>query len=198
MSLRKIVIKDYRSWISSFFFQSFVILIIEWLAFHKIFSFWFFHGWEASWLMGNTGGIFTLKTLMQSHGFISALNLMLFGWNPQGWFAMAFLLHFLVTIALMIAVGRLSKNRLLGFIAAVIFVATTADHDVITWGSFESLYAAQTLGFYLMLLAYLFFRKTQKKIYYLLSFILFAISAVLRESGIIFIPLLFLFELLFF
>lgn len=178
--------------------QSFILLLVEWLAFHKIFSFWFFHGWEASWLIGNTNGIFTLKTLMQSHGFISALNLILFGWNPHGWFATAFLFHFLVTMALLLTIRKLSHNSVVAFIASLLFVATTADHDVITWGSFESLYAVQTFGFFITILFFVKYHETKKKLFYFLSLLSFLFSALLRESGLIFIPLLFLFEFIFY
>jgi len=174
----------------NYFFQFIVFTILAYTGFHRIFSFWFFHGWETSWLVGLTGGDFNLVNLMKSHGFISYFNLLLFGWNPTGWFVTAFLLHIAVTVTMSYFISRMTGKRVIGFISGLLFVVSTAHHDVVTWGTFESLYAAQTLGFLLTLLCFYLYSKTNKRLFYIFSLLIFSLALVLRESGIIGIALL--------
>lgn len=172
------------------------ILALAVSGFYQIFSFWFFHGWETSWLLGLTGGDFSLLNLMKSHGFVMYFNLLLFGWNPTGWYLTALIFHILVCWTLLYFVSKITKSLILGFLSSLIFVTTTAHHDVVTWGSFESLYAVQTLGFYVALIFFYKFRKTKKYLYIASCIVIFLMSIVLRESGLIFIPVVFLFDLI--
>lgn len=184
--------------VRSYFLQLVIMAVIALLAYHKIFSFWFYHGWEASWLFGLTGGDFSLINLMKSHGFVSYLNLLLFGWNPKGWFFTALIFHLISTLLITIFVSRLTKNRVVGFMSGLLFIATTADHDVITWGTFESLYAVQVLGFYISLITYYQFRKSGLRLLYAVSVFIFFVTSLLRESGLLFLPVVVLLELIFF
>lgn len=175
-----------------------ILAILAVLGFYQIFSFWFFHGWETSWLSPVVTGGASLTNLMQSHGFVMYFNYLLFGWNPAGWFATALLAHIFVTWMLMYFVTQVTKKLVIGFFSALIFVTTTAHHDVVTWGSFESLYAVQTFGFYTSLLFFYLFRTQKKNLYFLICVSAFLFSSVLRESGLIFIPIVFLFDLIIF
>ncbi len=184
--------------VKSYLLQIVVLTIIALLAYHKIFSFWFYNGWEAGWFFGLTGGDYGLISLMRSHGFISYLNLLLFGWNPKGWFLTALIFHLISTSLIVIFISKLTKNRIIGFLSGLLFVATTADHDVITWGTFESLYAVQVLGFYLSLIFYYQFRKNGSKLLLPISVLIFLLTSLLRESGLLFLPMVVLLELIFF
>lgn len=190
---RSFVQRIWKRFIASLPLQYIFFSLFGLFAFYQIFNFWFFHGWETSWL-GPDPDKSSFTELMRSHGFISYLNYMLFGWNPRGWFVTALLLHLFATFAAVYFVGTILKNRVIGFLTGLVFVATTAHHDVVTWGSFESLYAAQTLGFYLTLIFFYAYRKTGKMLLYGASLLTFFLSAILRESGLILIPILFVFD----
>lgn len=148
--------------------------------------------------MGITGGDFSFINLMKSHGFVMYFNLLLFGWNPVGWYATALLFHILVCWLLFYFVSKMTKSISMGFLTALVFVVSTAHHDVVTWGSFESLYAVQTLGFLAALLSFYYFRYKGNLIFLLISLVIFVCSSVIRESGLIFIPVVFLFDLILF
>ncbi|OGG29112.1 hypothetical protein A2973_00735 [Candidatus Gottesmanbacteria bacterium RIFCSPLOWO2_01_FULL_49_10] len=166
------------------------------IAFHKIFSFWFYHGWETSWL-GLMGGNFSLISLMKSHGLISYMNNLLFGWRPVGWFATALVFHIVTAMVVNLFVSR-KTNRTVGLVAGLLFLITTAHHDVITWGAFESLYAVQTLCFYTGLWAFDIYLTSKRNGWYVVMLIAFFLSLVIRESGLLFLALLFLFDALFY
>lgn len=166
------------------------------LAFYKIFSFWFYHGWETSWF-GLMGGDYSLINLMKSHGLISYMNYLLFGWRPVGWFATALVFHIVTAMVVNLFISR-KTNRTVGLVAGLLFLITTAHHDVITWGTFESLYAAQTLFFYTGLWAFDIWLTTKRNVWYVVVLIAFFLSLIIRESGLLFLPLLFLFDALFY
>ncbi len=166
------------------------------VAFYKTFSFWFYHGWETSWLLGITGGDFSLINLMKSHGLISYVNLLLFGWKPAGWFVTAIIYHVITAMVINVFLSR-KTNKTIGLVAGMLFLVTTAHHDVVTWGSFESLYAVQTLCFYLGLWFFDIYRTSNKMKWYVVTLFWFLLSLIIRESGLIFLPLLFIFDLIF-
>lgn len=174
-------------------FQWIIFAGLGLLAFYPIFSFWFYHGWETSWLLGITGGDFSLINLMRSHGLISYLNYSLFGWRPAGWFVTALLFHIITAMTVNLFVSR-KTNKTVGLIAGLLFLVTTAHHDVITWGSFESLYAVQTLCFYLAIWSFDIYRQTKKQAWYAVMIFSFFVSLVIRESGLLLLPLVFLYD----
>lgn len=180
------------------YWMYFILALLAVMGFQQIFSFWFFHGWETSWLIGITGGDFSFINLMKSHGFIMYLNLLLFGWNPVGWYFTALVFHILVCWMLFYFVSKMTKNITIGFLTSLVFVVSTAHHDVVTWGSFESLYAVQTLGFLTALVIFYYYRTTGKSIFLLVTLVIFVCASVIRESGLIFIPVIFIFDLIIF
>jgi hypothetical protein len=176
----------------------FSLAVVAYLAYFQIFSFWFFHGWETSWLFDITGGNFSFVNLMKSHGFISYMNYLLFGWNPKGWFFTALIFHIFVACLVYYFLYLLTKSNSISFFSALLFTATTAHHDVITWGSFESLYAVQTGLFILSFILIYLYRKYKKISYIFILSIIIWIALAVRESGIMVLPLLFLFDFTFF
>ncbi len=187
--IRQIITRVEKNfWLQLVLFSTFALL-----AFYPIFSFWFFHGWETSWLIGLTGGDFSLVNLMKSHGFVSAFNYQLFGWRPMGWYATALLFHVVIALIVSQFIGK-KTNRTIGLVSGLLFLVTTAHHDVVTWGSFESLYAVQTGCFYLGLWLFDQYRSYAQRVWYAAMLLVYIIALLIRESGLLFLPLVFLFD----
>ena len=172
-----------------------IIIFVGILAWYKVLGFWFFKAYEATWLMGIRP--YTIVNLIKGHGFLYFINYKIFGWNPIGWYATGLFLHLIATLLFFYLIALLSKNKLLAFISSIFFVASTAYHDVLTWASFNSYYPLLLSLLLLTLITYHNFKETKKVIFLFLSLIFSFIGFYVRETGIIIVPLLFTYEIIF-
>src|SRR5258708_14263526 len=115
-----------------------IIAFVGIIAWYQTLGFWFFKGYEATWLTGVAP--YTVINLIKGHGFLYFIDYKIFGWNPFGWYATSLLLHLIASTLLFYLIFILTKNKTLSFIASIIFVANTSYNDVLTWGSFNSYY----------------------------------------------------------
>lgn len=169
--------------------------MVGFLAWYKVLGFWFFKAYEATWLMGIRP--FTIVNLIKGHGFLYFIDYKIFGWNPVGWYATGLLLHFTASLLFFYLTFLLSKNRLLAFVSSLFFVASTAYHDVLTWASFNSYYPLLLSLILLTLITYHKFKETKKVIFLFLSLLFSFFGFYVRETGIIIVPLLFIYEIVF-
>lgn len=194
----KHLVRVYSKIIGSYRIQFLLLSLLIFLGFYKTLNFSFHANREIGYLIGITGGNFSILNLIRSHGFISLLNYKLYGANPAGWYFTAILLHILATCGLVIFVNKLTGKKLVGFLAGLVFSISMSWHDTVTFGSQESMYSLQLFLFFVSAILYRRFRKTGSKKSYMLSFFLLAIVLPLRELGLIFFPILFAFDLLLF
>ena len=172
-----------------------IIIFVGILAWYKVLSFWFFRAYEATWLTGLRP--YNIVNLIKGHGFLYFLDYKLFGWNPVGWYATGLLLHLVASIIFFYLVYKLSKNRLLAFLSSLFFVASTAYHDVLTWASFNSYYPLLLSLLLLTLITYHSFKEKKNILFLLLSLLCSFLGFYVRETGIIIVPLLFAYEVIF-
>ncbi len=179
------------------FWQFIIITLLVFIGFYKTLNFSFHANREIGWLIGITGGDFSLINLIKSHGFISLFNYKFYGPNPAGWYLTGIIFHILATFLLIIFVNNLTKNKAIGFLTGLWFGVSLAWHDVITFGSQEAMYAVQLSLFLVSLFFYKRFReKIQTKFSYFVSLMVLLLTLPLRELGLIFFPILFFFDYL--
>ncbi len=170
-----------------------LIVLIGVLAWYPVLNFWFLKAFEASWL--HDALPYTFVGLIRTHSFLYWLDLKLFGWNPTGWYALAVLFHIIAALLLYRFVLVLTKNRLTALAAALIFVANTAYNDVLTWGSFNSYYPVLLSLILLGFTAFFQYKETGKAHYWLLSIIFLMLGFYVRETGILAVFLITLFDI---
>ncbi|MDP3982950.1 MAG: hypothetical protein Q8Q65_02645 [bacterium] len=118
----------------------------------------------------------------------SYLQYKLFSINfaPYAWVGIA--LHFLNAFLVMKLANQLSKNRLLGLIAGVLFLTNSISHQAVTWIATTS-GTVTTVTFILLSIISLLRKKV------LVSIILFAIALFFKESSVflfVFLPFVYL------
>lgn len=172
-----------------------LIVAVGVLAWYQVLGFWFFKGYEALWLMGNYPH--NLVNLLRGHSFLYYLDWKVFGWNPWGWYLTSLSLHIVASIILFYLVLTLTKHRILSFVAALIFVANTTYNDVLTWGSFNSYYPLILVWILLALLTFYKFKETNRFFFLGASIIFSLLAFFTRETGIIVVPLITFFDVLF-
>ncbi len=171
-----------------------LIVILGIVAWYPVLNFWFLKAFEASWL--HDALPYTLTQLIRTHAFLYWLDFKLFGWEPAGWYGTALFLHIIAALLLYRFVLILTQNRVAATITGLIFVASTAYNDVLTWGSFNSYYPLLLSWILLGFTAFVQYKQTKKTKYWLLSMIFLVLAFYTRETGIIAVPLLSLFDLM--
>lgn len=172
-----------------------VIVFVGIIAWYQTLGFWFFHGYEATWLTGVAP--YTVINLIKGHGFLYFIDYKIFGWNPFGWYATSLLLHLITSILLFYLIFILTKNKILSFVASLFFVASTSYNDVLTWGSFNSYYPLLLSLMLLTLIGYHKFKETKFFLFFFLSLLFSFIGFFVRETGIMIVPLLLIYEIVF-
>lgn len=184
--------------INSYLRQFVILAFLAFLGFYKIFNFTFWHNREIVSILPVLAQPTIIK-LMQSHAFIHFLNYHVFGAKVWGWYLTGLILHILATWMIVVFVSRLTKKKILGFLTGLWFVVNTAWHDAVTFGTQESLVAAQLLLFLIGTTFYGLFREGRRRwFFYPLSLVFFLMFTPLRESGLLFYPLLFVYDLIFY
>lgn len=172
-----------------------IIVFVGIIAWYKVLGFWFFKAYEATWLTGLRP--YSIVNLIRGHGFLYFIDYKIFGWNPVGWYATGLLLHLAASLLFFYLIFLFSKNKLLAFISSLFFVASTAYHDVLTWASFNSYYPLLLSLILLALITYFKFKETKKIFFLFLSLLFSFLGFYIRETGIIIVPLLFTYEIVF-
>ena len=93
----------------------FILIFSNLLVWYPVLNFWFFQGWEATWLLGNCGYNFSPICIMQGHSLLYFIDYKVFGWNPWGWYLTSLILHIVVTILIYFFIKRITKNNLFAF-----------------------------------------------------------------------------------
>lgn len=177
------------------FERKYILIVVAFglLVWLQTINFWFFKGYEATWLTGLAP--YNLVNLLRGHAILYFLDYKIFGWNPMGWYITSLLFHLLSSILLFYFINLLTKNRLLAFLSSLFFVASTSYNDVLTWGSFNSYYPFLLSTILLALIFFLKFSKSGKWYFFFLSSFFSFISFFIRETGIMVVILIFLYEL---
>lgn len=174
------------------------IAVIILIGFYKTLDFPFHANRDIGYFFQMTGGIFDILSLIKGHAFIAFLNYKLFGVNPSGWYFTGILMHILATCMVYIFVSGLLRSKNIGFATALWFGVSTVWHDAVTIGTINSTYPAQVFLF----LASLHFlkkaRESKSLKSYLLSYLTFFVMILIRDSGILFFPILILFDFIFY
>ncbi len=176
------------------YFHCILLCIISFLAWGLTTQFWFFMGYETAWLMSVPH---TIQGLFRSHAYIYYLNYLLFGWNPTGWYAVAIVLHTIASLLSFFVLLSLTNVYALAAAGSLIFVASITYHDVITWGSFNSYYAFMMICVFLSLLGYRVYMQRKNIVYLFLSLLFAFLAFYNRESGLVLIGILFIYDLFF-
>lgn len=172
-----------------------VIVFIGILAWYQTLGFWFFKGYEATWLTGVAP--YNILNLLRGHGILYFIDYKLFGWEPMYWYATSLLFHLIASILFFSFISILTRNKILSFVASIIFVASASYNDVLTWGSFNSYYPLLLCFMLLTLINYHKFREKGKKVFLFLSLLFSFLGFFTRETGIVVLGLLFVYELVF-
>ncbi|MFZ5933168.1 MAG: discoidin domain-containing protein [Patescibacteria group bacterium] len=172
-----------------------IIVFVSLIAWFRTLNFWFLKGFETSWLMGATPH--TIVNLVKSHSFLYYLDWKVFGWNPWGWYLTSLILHTAAAFALFKLVRVLTSNRNLSFLTSLIFVANTAYNDVLTWGSFNSYYPLLLIFMLLALIKFIEYKKNKSRKSLVLSILFTLLAFFTRESGLIIVPIITLYDLIY-
>lgn len=113
------------------------------------------------------------------------------------WYHVVTLISYIVTaFVIYLFSTRISENKLVGFFSAILFLFLHNHVEAISWVAVQT-HVFATLFFMLGLYVYYVYVVENKKWYYALSFIMMTISIFIKESAIMFLPILFLVELFF-
>ncbi len=165
------------------------------LAWYPTLNFWFFKAYEATWLMGVRPH--NIVNLMRGHAFLYYLDWKIFGWNPWGWYLTSLALHIVASLFLFYLVLILTNHKMLSFIASLLFVASTSYIDVLTWGSFNSYYPLLMIWMLSAFITFYKFKETKKIIFLFLSVLFSLLGFFTRETGILIVIMITIFDLIF-
>ncbi len=132
------------------------------------------------------------KYFIHSQGFfyrpldkiISYMLYMIFSFQPQGYHLFILLLHFVTTAGVFFLAQKLSKNKLVGALTAVIFVLLPAHAENVYWYSALS-DDLSTLFIIFMMLAFIFFRERRQVIAYCISILFAALALISYEIAVV-------------
>jgi Flp pilus assembly protein TadD len=118
------------------------------------------------------------------------MNYALFASRPLGWHLLAIGLHILVTWLTYLVVRKMTGQFTTAWLAALIFGVHPIHHEVVAWvsGTTESLFAAM---FLLAFLAYLKSWEGSKGLWMAVSWALFALALLSKETAIVLPALVF-------
>lgn len=114
---------------------------------------------------------------------------MLFSFQPQGYHIFTLLMHLITTVGVYFLANRLFRNRLSGFLTAVLFALHPVHHENIYWFSTISV----TLGTLLIVYVVLTYIAYRDKIHPIVSYtsaVIFSMLAFLSYEIAVIIPLL--------
>ncbi len=154
----------------------------------------YFVGDDFTWLKWATKGVFSQipSYFTSAEGFfyrpiqkiIYMAAYTIFWLMPGGYHFLSLLIHFGVTTGLYGFVSKVSKSRKLAVIAAFIFLVMSVHGESIFWISTIG-HTVSTMFIIWGLYFYAIFRSANKKIFFLLSFILLILACLSYEGGIV-------------
>ncbi|MEK9178442.1 MAG: discoidin domain-containing protein, partial [Patescibacteria group bacterium] len=150
--------------------------------------------YEATWFLGVPQSILGL---IKAHAFIYYIDWRIFGWNPWGWYLTSLAFHLVASMLFYKLVLLISKNKLFSLLSSLIFVASTSYNDVLTWGSFNSYYPLLLTWMLASLIAFIKYKETNRKIFQAISVGLVFVGFYIRETGLVIVPILTLFDIIF-
>jgi len=110
----------------------------------------------------------------------------LFGFRPEGWHATALLLHLLTTLLVYLLASRVTRDRMTGAIAALVFGLHPVHIEAVAWvsGVAEPLMAAPMIGSFL---CYLKQRESpqRRSLWQAAAVILFVIAILAKETAMV-------------
>jgi tetratricopeptide (TPR) repeat protein len=147
-------------------------------------QYWTSHVWAAIY-PNSTGNYYRPLFLLWLR-----LNYVIFGDKPMGWHATSVLCHVTATLLVFRLAQRLTRDRAIAFVAALLFALHPAHLENVAWisGITDPLMACFVLG---SCLAYIKFSESRKAFHLALSLGLFAIALMAKETAIV-LPLLIL------
>ena len=147
-------------------------------------QFWTSHVWAAIY-PHSTGNYYRPLFLLWLR-----LNYVLFGDRPMGWHATTVLCHVVATWLVFRLAQQLTRDRMIGFVAAVFFGLHPAHVENVAWisGVTDPLMACFFLG---SCVAYLKFSESRKILYLALSLGMFACALMAKETAIVLPVLIF-------
>jgi hypothetical protein len=109
---------------------------------------------------------------------------LLFSFEPPGYHLFTLLIHFITVVGVYFLSRKLLNNKLLGFLAAVLFALHPVHHENIFWFSTISVTLSSLFIVYTVL-AHLKYRETNSKFFYYLSIILTVFGLLAYEMAVI-------------
>lgn len=165
-----------------------VILVLGIVSWFRVLEFWFLKAYEAHWLMSITPH--TIINLIRSHSFLYYIDWKVFGWNPWGWYLTSLILHLIATCLFVLFVTLMTKKKLIGFLAGLLFVANSAYNDILTWGSFNSYYPWLLIWMLCSSILLFQYKTTHQKKWYFGSLFFIFSAFFIRETSLVLIPIL--------
>ncbi len=172
-----------------------IIISLGILAWAPTLNFWFFKAYEASWLTGVAP--YTIINLLKAHAFLYFIDWKIFGWNPWGWYLTGLIIYLIASVLFYNLLSVITKKNDFSLIASLIFLLSTSYNDVLTWGSFNAYYPLLLICMLLCLTFFAKFKTEENKKYYALSVLFAFLGFYVRETGIVIIPLITLFDFFF-
>ncbi|MBI2436829.1 MAG: glycosyltransferase family 39 protein [Candidatus Magasanikbacteria bacterium] len=120
----------------------------------------------------------------------------LFGSHAFWYHAVTLISYVVTAFVIYLFSTRISKNKLVGFFSAVLFIFLHNHVEAISWIAVQT-HIFATLFFMLGLYLYYVYVLEHRKWFYALAFIIMTISIFTKESAIMFLPILFLIEIFF-
>ena len=160
--------------------DNFQVVSNTWLAWGYVPKYFTHHVWSFAGISGfYWRPLFLMWFLVQRVAF---------GLNPTGWHAATVLLHVVTTLLLFVFAQRLTKDRPLAAIAALIFGVHPALIETVAWvsGSSDSLLAIFFLSAFI---AFLNWRERGSTRWLAASVIFYACALMTKEPGIMLLPL---------
>jgi len=181
-----------------------VLIIYSLFIWYPVLNFEFLRANEPYWLGSGATENYNFLDIYQSHSHLYLLDYILFGWNAQAWYLTGLITHTIGSICLIILIysllERFSTQININYFIIIygfIFIGSFVYLDVVSWGSFNSYYGLLLGLITTSTLFFLKYQNNQQKIFLIISFLLFLMSLLIRETGIytiFFISLIILIE----
>jgi tetratricopeptide (TPR) repeat protein len=118
------------------------------------------------------------------------------GLNPFVFHAINLIFHFINGFLVYVLITKLFKDKVFGFIIAILFVINPLQVETVAWVA-ERKNLLYALFFFLSLIYYVSFIEKQQKKFLLLSLLFFVLSCLSKATAVTLVPILFCIDYLF-